>query len=250
MKYHIDTIPIWDAYEQKDECPLCNLEVKSEDGYIDSFLGGSVMEPATRIEVNKKGFCSNHFKMLYDAQNRLGLALITHTYLMETFKEKEELLKELKKKLPSRGFRLFSKKEAKDDPIDAFTNWLDDKVSCCIICERIDYTLKRYAYTIVHLWDSDPKFKDAFKSSKGFCMNHLSLLLTMAKERLSRKKQMTLLEDLIPLQIENMDRIDEELLWFTKKFDYQNRDKPWKNSKDALPRAIKKLSGIDVERED
>ena len=42
MKYHLDTIPVWDAYHEEGECPLCILEDKSEKSYVDSFLGGSV----------------------------------------------------------------------------------------------------------------------------------------------------------------------------------------------------------------
>lgn len=254
MKYHIDTIPIWDAYHEETECPLCHLRTKSEDGYIDAFLGGSVMEPSTRIEVNEKGFCPNHFQMLYDAQNRLGLGLISHTYMKETFGEMREHMDRLQKDGPGDRKSIFSRLRPKSEnssrgPIDEFAHWLCEKVDTCIVCERIDYTIDRYAYTIVYLWDSDPKFKDTFKSSKGFCMTHLSLILSMASESLSHKKQVDFLEDLIPTQIENMDRLDEELLWFTKKFDYRNQDKPWGTSKDALPRAILKLAGIDVERE-
>ncbi|MBQ5705906.1 MAG: hypothetical protein IIV73_04775, partial [Bacteroidaceae bacterium] len=44
------------------------------------------MEPSQRIEVNQKGFCADHFKQMYDAGNRLGLALMTHTYMKETIK--------------------------------------------------------------------------------------------------------------------------------------------------------------------
>ena len=30
MRYHIDTIPVWDAYRQDCECPLCVLENENE----------------------------------------------------------------------------------------------------------------------------------------------------------------------------------------------------------------------------
>ena len=65
MKYHIDTIPVWDAYKADCECPMCLIRRKCELDFIDSFLGGSVMEPDTRIEVNAKGFCQEHLHQLY-----------------------------------------------------------------------------------------------------------------------------------------------------------------------------------------
>lgn len=258
MKYHIDTIPIWDAYHEETECPLCLLRTKSENDYVDSFLGGSVMEPDTRIEVNEKGFCPNHFQMLYDAQNRLGLALMSHTYLKETFKGMQGHVKKLEEFSSSKEQSIFSqlatmakggRSKSSDSPIGQFVNWLDKKVESCIICERLDYTLNRYAYTIVYLWDRDEKFKDTFKNSKGFCIPHLSLVLSIAVESLNEKRQKKFLDDIIPIQIKNIERLDEELLWFTQKFDYRNQDKPWGNSKDALPRTIQKLSGTIVEKE-
>ena len=75
MKYHLDTIPVWDAYHEESECPFCILKDNSEKAYVDSFLGGSVMEPDTRIEVNDTGFCPHHNELLYQAQNRLSPAL-------------------------------------------------------------------------------------------------------------------------------------------------------------------------------
>ena len=44
-------------------------------------------------------------------------------------------------------------------------------------------------------------------------------------------------------QVTNMQRIQEDVNWFTKKFDYRFKDEPWKNSKDAIQRSIKKLVG-------
>ncbi|NLE68688.1 MAG: hypothetical protein GX611_00720, partial [Clostridiales bacterium] len=42
---------------------------------------------------------------------------------------------------------------------------------------------------------------------------------------------------------ENLKRLEEELEWFTLKFDYRNADKPWGNSRDALERTVNKLRG-------
>ena len=57
MRYHIDTIPLWDAMKLEGECLLCALERKTELGEAERYLGASVMEPDTRIQVNAKGFC-------------------------------------------------------------------------------------------------------------------------------------------------------------------------------------------------
>ena len=46
---------------------------------------------------------------------------------------------------------------------------------------------------------------------------------------------------------ENLARVRDDLEWFTDKFDYRNADAPWKNSKDALIRAILKTNAVSVE---
>ena len=40
-----------------------------------------------------------------------------------------------------------------------------------------------------------------------------------------------------------MDRIQEDISWFIKKFDYRYQNEPWKNSQDAVPRTVNKLRG-------
>lgn len=40
---------------------------------------------------------------------------------------------------------------------------------------------------------------------------------------------------------ENFQRMEEDLVWLSDKFDYRNKDANWKNSKDALQRGMQKL---------
>ncbi|MFU0800846.1 MAG: DUF6062 domain-containing protein [Xylanivirga thermophila] len=245
MKYHIDTIPVWDAYRADTECPLCILRQKAEKSYVDSFLGGSVMEPDTRIEVNKKGFCDKHFELLYNAQNRLGLALMTHTYLKETIDDFVKLSRSAMENSPAKksGLKHLLKNAGTKSPNSNLSNWIDKKSESCIICERLELTMKRYAYTIIYLWQNDEKFKETFLNSKGFCMPHLSQMINMANEILNNKKQAQFIQEILEIQQKSLSRIEKELEWFTLKFDFRNQDKPWGMSKDALPRCILKLSG-------
>ena len=34
MKQHIDTIPVWEAYQADCECPLCRIRLKNEAMYV------------------------------------------------------------------------------------------------------------------------------------------------------------------------------------------------------------------------
>ena len=60
MRYHIDTIPVWDAMKLDGECPLCAMRRKMELSETERYLGASVMEPDVRLQVNAKGFCRRH----------------------------------------------------------------------------------------------------------------------------------------------------------------------------------------------
>jgi hypothetical protein len=254
MKYHLDTIPVWDAYHEESECPFCILKDKTEIAYVDSFLGGSVMEPDTRIEVNDKGFCPHHNELLYQAQNRLGLALMTHTHILETIKKLKKKSEDLEKAAdnPGKGYGIFKKKLSSGESnlkqaTQNFSNWLQTHMNQCIICDRLQNAMNQFAYTFIHLWGHDKEFRKVFKNSKGFCFSHLPLVLDMTTECLSRAKQAEFLRELLPLQMDNMDRLEKELFWFTQKFDYKNKDKPWGNSKYALPRMVQKLTGRYME---
>ena len=46
-----------------------------------------------------------------------------------------------------------------------------------------------------------------------------------------------------------MDRIQEDISWFIKKFDYRYENESWKNSKDAGERTVNKARGWCVGKE-
>ena len=48
---------------------------------------------------------------------------------------------------------------------------------------------------------------------------------------------------LLPQMRENLARVQADLDWFVDKFDYRNASAPWKNSQDAVQRAMQKLRG-------
>ncbi|NLO81750.1 MAG: hypothetical protein GX094_01590 [Clostridiales bacterium] len=247
MKYHIDTIPVWDAYHQESECPLCILHSNLEKNYVESFLGASVMEPDTRIEVNRSGFCPQHFKLLYDAQNRLGLALLTHTHLKELINKFEshckKVLKAAGQNKTSVIGSIFGRNKDFDAALIELQNWITKQHSRCLICDRISNTMNRYAYTILYLYDTDADFKKTFDSSKGFCLDHLALTIKIARETLSAKKQALWLSAVIPLQLKSFNNLEHELSQFINKFDYRQQDKPLGSARDSLPRTLQKLTG-------
>lgn len=233
MRQHLDTIPLWDAYKAGGECPLCDIRAANEESYVENFLGGSVMEPATRVEVNQKGFCGRHFQMLYAFKNRLGLALMTDTYLKETIARLEAGAAAA---APQKGAFLRRARTAEAASGPALNEG-------CILCERLDETMRRYALTLCYLWKREPEFRAAFAGSKGLCLLHYAQVQAAAPEELSGAELNEFTQTLNGLEIENLRRVEKDLEWFTLKFDYRNQDKPWGESRDAVERALNKLRG-------
>ena len=68
-------------------------------------------------------------------------------------------------------------------------------------------------------------------------------ILTSNKVDIVPQKRENFFNMLFPLMKSNMERMQEDINWLVEKFDYENADKDWKNSKDAVQRGMQKLKG-------
>ena len=243
MKQHIDTAPVWESYRQDCECPLCLLQAKVEASNVDYFLGESVMEPSQRVEVNKKGFCAAHFKMMYDAGNRLGLALMTHTYMKETVKSLRENAERARTAAAAEAGKPIFKRLGGSKGVGLAEAAAEIKgiTDTCLMCERIRENVERYMYTVLYMYKHESEFPALFAQSKGMCLEHYAQALEMAPKHLSGDVLKRFVDTLTDVEMKNLDRLSGELEWFTNKFDYRNQDKPWGNSRDAVKRCVNKL---------
>lgn len=243
MKENIYTIPVLEAFENAGECPFCAMHEKLTRDALDFMLGSAYMEDDIRMDTNKIGFCPNHSRALFYEQNRLGLSLIMHTHLQQINKDLEKLVKDIPKGDGSKK-SLFKKTPA---GIEGLTSYIDNLDNSCYICNRIDNTFLRYVDTFFYLWKKDSELKEIVEKSNGFCLNHYGLLLKQGEEKLSSKEFPEFMALATELQLKNLARVEEDLDWFVKKYDYRFAKEPWKNSKDALLRVLKKVSSITVE---
>lgn len=237
MKEQLYTIPVNDAFAVDCECPVCSMYDSLEKDAIEFTMGPSYMEDDIRMETNKIGFCTHHVKQLYKHQNRLGLALILHTHMQRTNRNLEDLLSS--DKPVKKG--LFAKKTENASPV---TEYIENLNHSCYICNRIDRIFARYLATIYHCYEHDEEFRRKFAASKGFCTKHFGMLYEGAPSSLSGKRLPEFIKTLNEVYLTNMKRVTDDLEWFTDKFDYRNEDKPWKNSKDALPRSMNKTNSV------
>ena len=245
MKYHIDTIPVWDAFKQHKHCPLCALKYKVEMTDVDRCLGGSVMEPDTRIQVNEKGFCARHQVLLYNQRNRLGHALMMHTHLKQSHSQLTPMFQEAEKAAKACAGASITKKltgnrDAKAALRDAAQKILQHTESC-LLCDSIEENMNRYMYTLMHLYKTDTAFRTAFREADGLCVPDGAKLLEMAADHLSGELLTQFARDLNALMDRRLTKLEGDLEWFTLKFDYRNQDKPWGDSKGSLERTANKL---------
>lgn len=237
MKEKLYTIPVNEAFEENGECPLCTMRRKLEVNAIEFTMGPSYMEDDIREATSRLGFCEKHLEQLYKHQNRLGLALILKTHM-------DKIVKDIEKhsganaKLSAASF--FKKKEEASGVV----SYLNELEEHCFVCEKIEGTFDRYVATIFHLYHNEEGFREKFSASQGFCTGHYKALYSSAPGYLSGEELKDFIKELNRLYLENMKRVRDDLEWFINKFDYRYADEPWKNAKDALPRAMQKTNGI------
>lgn len=241
MKEKIYSIPVNDAFNAECECPVCSMYKTLEDNAVEYTMGPSYMEDDTRALTDENGFCKRHMQMIYESGNKLGIALIMKTHFDRVLKDITPLSDTVQVKK-----RIFGKSEV--DGIER-AEYLDKLNSSCFVCNRINNVFDRYIDTIFFLWKGDNDFKKKFSECKGFCNEHYSLLLKEAHKRLSGQSLEDFCSVLSQLYISNMERVRDDLDWFINKFDYRYADEPWKNSKDAIPRAMTKTNGIIVKEQ-
>ncbi len=242
MKEKLYTIPLNDAINAGDECPLCFSEREIEQDLLDLVLGSgsSYMESDMREKTDKAGFCRNHFQKMFDYGNTLGNAWILKTHYMETRRNMEKAFSEYKPGKTSIKSK-FSKKSS--DCKNSVAEWIKANEDSCYICKEFNDIYERYLATFFYLYNNDPSFVEKVKSSKGFCLHHLGDILEMAETEIKDSDKPAFFESMFALMKENMDRLQEDVSWMVEKFDYLNKDADWKNSKDAIQRGMQKLKG-------
>ena len=184
-----------------------------------------MMEPDIRIQTNEKGFCNNHLHKMYEKGNRLPLALTLESHLAE-----------VEKGLKTGGF--FSR-----DIAAKSVKYLDALEHSCYLCDRINATLERMVETTALLYGREPEFRKLFNEQRMFCLPHFRALLVKGREILDKKRYEDFVRDAFAVVSGYAKELGGDVSWFCKKFDYRYEKEDWKNSKDAVERALDVLNG-------
>ncbi|MCF0135388.1 MAG: hypothetical protein HUJ69_03095, partial [Lachnospiraceae bacterium] len=118
----------------------------------------------------------------------------------------------------------------------------------CYVCAREDATFERYLDAFFSLYKKEPEFREQVLNNKGYCLDHFMLIYDMAGDKLSKEEAETFRSKLASLEDARLTELEDDVEWFTKKFDYRFAKEPWKNSRDALPRCIQKVNSQFAEK--
>jgi hypothetical protein len=229
MKEKLYTIPLNDAVNADDECPFCFVERAVEQDLLDFVLGAgaSYMERDVRDITDREGFCRAHWKKMFDYGNALGNAWILKTHYLRFMGEMKS------------EFKKFSSRKGKN----SLAQWVQEKEGSCYICRSFAETYERYLETYLVMYKSDADFRAKIAQSKGFCLKHFGDLCAASEKKLNEREKGEFFPVLFKLMEENTERMFGDVAWFIEKFDYRNQDADWKNSRDALQRAMQKIKG-------
>lgn len=226
----IYTIPVTEAVDAsvtdpKCGCPVCTMSRRLEYRQLELILGPSMMEPAIRQMTNREGFCLDHYRKLLTRKNRLGVALILESHLLTLLDDMED--PSLAALTGKRGDRAVSR--------------IGELEGSCYLCSRIEESLSRMIDTFVLLWHSDPDFRRKVEAQPHFCLPHYRRLLTVGKQKLSKKEYQTFLDTLTAIEKPYLNKLREDVSWFCKKYDYRYGDEPWYDAKDSIERTVATL---------
>ena len=241
MKEHLHTIPVNEAFLSEDECPFCYLRRQSEQRILRYVAGpaASYMEPEVREVTDQTGFCPGHLKKLYDYGNTLGNALMLQTYYARILEQLRGEIEAFERPEPK---KLFSRPK---ESTGGLWKQLQEEVESCYICTQLENSMDRYYRTFFALL-KEPEFRSRVENCKGFCLHHFSELLHVAEEKLPNSQRQWFYDTVFPLVENNLIRVKNDLDWLIAKYDYRNASADWKNSRDALQRAMQKLGAGHV----
>ncbi len=227
----IYTIPVNEAFDSAMNgegagCPVCALYKKLEDTELDTILGASMMEPDIRIKTNAMGFCHPHFSRMAEKRNRLSLALMLESHLAS--------VRELFTDPPL------------STPGDKTVKGLKELENSCYLCNKIDTSLSRMIETVVFLWEKDPAFGPKLEAQPRFCLPHYRRLAECGRAKLPKKQYAAFYRSLKSVGLRYLEKLEGDVSWFCKKFDYRYDAEPWYDAKDSIERAVALLTATDT----
>lgn len=226
-KLSIEDIRLYDEFEKKEKCALCNSVENYELQILNAISSDLVMDldffPKFGVEYT---FCDYHLNKIESTKDKLGIAIMLKKLIKLEIKRLE------KGDIENTSNRLFIKKS---------------NTKKCFVCEKVNLeAMKNDLEITIKLWKNIQSFRENFKNQQYFCYNHSRLLLATAKKLLTKKEFEEFKQEIIEVQLKYSNSLESDLEWFINKFDYRYANEPWKNAKDSIYRA-REILKMDTE---
>ena len=243
MKQQIYTLPIWERFESKSECPFCEILEETEESYISGMFGNMTLDKDFINSLKNISFCTIYFACLMKYKDKFGLAILLSQLLdFEIANLKSINYRKYVPEQPKGAFHRFlerfispaSTKDYKD------TNNESTKNSCSL-CQYLEEREQDFIEILIQLWKDNLHFRSLYYNSKGFCLEHFYTLVEHAPRFLEEQELDNFLDTSYEIQFQSMKELNNDLKWFIKKFNYEYSSKPWNNSRDSLARSILKI---------
>ena len=262
MAEQIYTIPINEAFEQQDGCPLCRMKQKLERESLEYVMGAAMMDPDVRIRTNRLGFCRDHFDRMLAMKNRLSLALILESHLDEVAKMFPEDLSQLPEiPAPEQGVA----DDSDDLPTEMAAVPLAPKprmarfrhyngpnpadmalvqYQSCYVCRRAAEFESNVLSNVAHMWRKDSDFRTKLRAQEYFCLEHYGRLLQVARGEMNDPLFRELYEALTEINARYIRQLRQDVTSFCRSFDHQNAGKPLTDAqRTCTDRSVDFLSG-------
>jgi hypothetical protein len=217
-------------------CPICRLEQKSVERYLDHQFYENVNAPAWRDRLRaSQGFCHEHAWL--GVNGRLGDALgysiiyrdILNSILVDLHDKDSPALPPRR-----RASSLRQVPEAARNLIEKMLTALTPRKRCPV-CDHRDETT-RTALSVFAEELATPEMTNALQASEGLCFPHLRLALEHVKD-------LSTCETLLTIHRAKLESLKAELEEFIRKNDYQAIKEGFGREGDAWLRAVGLIAG-------
>jgi Family of unknown function (DUF6062) len=222
-------------------CPICRLEQKSVERYLDHQFYENVNSPAWRDRLRaSQGFCYEHAWLGVNGRlgDALGYSIIYRDILNSVLTELNGQGSSVPP--PRRGNSLLRQMpEAARNLVEKMLTALTPRKRCPA-CDHRDETTRSTLAVLVDELET-PEMRNALQASEGLCLPHLRLAL-------ERVKGLSSCETLLTLHREKLESLRAELDEFIRKNDYQAIKEGFGKEGDAWLRAIGMIVGKRKEK--
>lgn len=201
LKTVLETIPVYDALDNNDECFLCSLMEEAEKDAISYYLSSAIMAPEVRVTTNRDGFCPHHLSLLAEENKAQSLGLMMDTYHEENDGTLFPILAEIEASSRTRKAEKLIRK---------LDEAVREREAGCLICSCMEDRLLRYEDTVLTLFNQDEDFVNVLSESKGLCLHHSMHLLRRADLILSGDRALDFYRLMASLMKKNLERVRED----------------------------------------